>query len=512
MLWPLLKRTIRIKYSLFGLSRRKARPYIVRSSQIQEVAAESMRIRLKLHETEQLIAAVTEQPQNSHQGLPERKDNDRQTLKIILLVMLISALQPNTIIAQVPSNLKPLKIGDKVPDLIINNLINYKSSSAKLSDFKGKLLILDFWATWCSACFHSFPKLDSLQQQFPNKLQILRVAFEEKEKVLVSLARRSGPDAQPNAMTTLVNDTTLRKLFPHRLVPHYVWIGPDGVFKATTSGEEVTLFNIRSMIDESGPAMQVKTDLDKTRPLFMAPEIHLDSILHYSVFTKGAYNGLGTGSIVRKTGGIVRGRAMTNSTIYDLYQCAAIGLFKKTNNLYSAKRILTGVADSLAIRSIKRIDKKADLYNYELVLPVQMAGDLYDRMLKDLNLYTPFEGKIEKRNVRCLVLKVKGSTEHLQSKGGNELNTLFGAAGGELKNGTINYLVIRLNDLKNLKLPVIDETAYTGKIDLKLRPFSTLQSLQQELKFYGLELEEAERELEMFILEKDASAAAEANR
>lgn len=42
---------------------------------------------------------------------------------------------------------RELTIGDTLPDVEINNIVNYKAKSVKASDFKGKLLILDFWAT-----------------------------------------------------------------------------------------------------------------------------------------------------------------------------------------------------------------------------------------------------------------------------------------------------------------------------------------------------------------------------
>ncbi len=70
---------------------------------------------------------------------------------------------------------KGIQIGQQVPDLLLTNLHNYRdkqgnlSSSAKISDFKGKLLILDFWATWCSPCVAMIPKMDSLQQEFKDK-------------------------------------------------------------------------------------------------------------------------------------------------------------------------------------------------------------------------------------------------------------------------------------------------------------------------------------------------------
>src|SRR5690349_12062447 len=74
-----------------------------------------------------------------------------------------------------------LTIGDTMQDVEINNIVNGKKGSVKVSDFKGKLLILDFWATWCSPCIKVMPKLDSLQKYFGSKIQILPVTYEDSE-------------------------------------------------------------------------------------------------------------------------------------------------------------------------------------------------------------------------------------------------------------------------------------------------------------------------------------------
>lgn len=47
---------------------------------------------------------------------------------------------------------RPLSIGDTVPDLLFDNLLNHSAPTVRLSGFRGKLVILDFWATWCTAC------------------------------------------------------------------------------------------------------------------------------------------------------------------------------------------------------------------------------------------------------------------------------------------------------------------------------------------------------------------------
>src|SRR5580658_394124 len=76
-------------------------------------------------------------------------------------------------------NIRSLTIGDTVPDMEFNNVINYHSPKTKLSDFKGRFVILDFWATWCGGCIEGFPHLDSMQNRFGDKLKVILVNTKE---------------------------------------------------------------------------------------------------------------------------------------------------------------------------------------------------------------------------------------------------------------------------------------------------------------------------------------------
>ena len=135
-------------------------------------------------------------------------------------------------------NIKPLSIGDTVPDLVLHNVINYKDSVIRLSDFKEKLVILDFFATWCTGCIASFPDMEKLQQENQDKLAIFIVS-KPNDDSLPSLQRflkkPLAATGKPLALPILAKDTTIGKYFPHRIIPHTIWLRHRKVIAITNS-------------------------------------------------------------------------------------------------------------------------------------------------------------------------------------------------------------------------------------------------------------------------------------
>lgn len=69
-----------------------------------------------------------------------------------------------------------LKVGDAFPDLAAQKL------EGKLPDsLKGKVLLVDFWASWCPPCVQSFPTMEELHRRFKDRgLVIIAVSVDEK--------------------------------------------------------------------------------------------------------------------------------------------------------------------------------------------------------------------------------------------------------------------------------------------------------------------------------------------
>lgn len=59
---------------------------------------------------------------------------------------------------------------DQPPDFKTNDI---SGQTLKLSEFKGKIVLLDFWATWCPPCRVEIPNLLEIYRQFKNKNFVL---------------------------------------------------------------------------------------------------------------------------------------------------------------------------------------------------------------------------------------------------------------------------------------------------------------------------------------------------
>lgn len=146
----------------------------------------------------------------------------------------------------------PLSVGDTVPD--ISFTLWMENVPVRLSDFSGKLLILDFWATWCGSCIRMFPKSDSIENQYKGQVTFLLVnsirSTQDSTRQLSNFFQRwQKMTGQQFALRTAVNDTTAFKLFPHIFLPHYVWISGDRKVLAITGSEAITATNIRKALN-----------------------------------------------------------------------------------------------------------------------------------------------------------------------------------------------------------------------------------------------------------------------
>jgi len=97
------------------------------------------------------------------------------------------------------------EIGSNAADFELADLSGKK---VRLSDFKGKVVILDFWATWCGPCRAEIPEFVKLQSKYKDKgLAIVGLSLDsDGESVVAPFARKHDI----NYTMLLANDGTAR--------------------------------------------------------------------------------------------------------------------------------------------------------------------------------------------------------------------------------------------------------------------------------------------------------------
>ncbi|MEW6544463.1 MAG: TlpA disulfide reductase family protein [Nitrospirota bacterium] len=96
-------------------------------------------------------------------------------LKITVVSVAILALAFGVVWLQ-SSKYEPLTVGKEAPDFELPNL---DEKPVRLSDFRGKVVFLNFWATWCKPCREEMPSMEVLHKNFERDgLVVLAVSID----------------------------------------------------------------------------------------------------------------------------------------------------------------------------------------------------------------------------------------------------------------------------------------------------------------------------------------------
>jgi len=135
-------------------------------------------------------------------------------------------------------------VGVQAPTFRLNDLAG---DAIRLDQFRGKVVVLDFWASWCGPCMDSLPEVYRIANSFgDDRCQWLGINLQESQQQAAKIASRLGVE---NTIL-LDSDGRVASLYDASAIPLVVVIAPDGIVNRVFIGmEPVRIESLRSAIE-----------------------------------------------------------------------------------------------------------------------------------------------------------------------------------------------------------------------------------------------------------------------
>lgn len=143
------------------------------------------------------------------------------------------------------AKIKKQLAGKPAPELA---LIDMDGKTVTLSSFKGKTVLLDFFATWCPPCRADAPALAKLHQKYGGKdLAIVGISVSE-DRSAVNTFLKKFPHGYPVALTS---ENEMPRTYQIGVFPTYIVIDADGKLASAVEGDQ-GLSELRSLLKKAG--------------------------------------------------------------------------------------------------------------------------------------------------------------------------------------------------------------------------------------------------------------------
>lgn len=388
-----------------------------------------------------------------------RRTESEKLMKTVIALIIAAAGVPFILAASEP------KPGETPPPLKLESILQGpRGAQPSWQALKGKVVVLEFWATWCGPCVAAIPHLNELAAKFKDEpIQFISVTA-EPENVVQSFLRRKPIHAWIgiNTNRAMLDDYAVTG------IPHTVIVDQKGIIAAITHPTYVTEAVLRDVLAGKKVALaQNGTSSQEREALFQV-------VIRPSK-TEGASSSLSNkGSL-----------SLSGVTVLDVLS-SSYGI--------NRTRIING---SVLPEG-----------HFDFIIKVPDSGN--DRVQAWLRQAVRESfgviGRMETRETEAFILKTGRPTENLaatlsvgtssMSSGGGSLNCV---------NQSMGSLASSLEEI--LKKPVINETSLSNHYDFQLlwkeksseetEPKELASALHEQL---GLELEPARRAVDVLVV------------
>lgn len=132
--------------------------------------------------------------------------------------------------AQAESDAEPSTKAEYVAQATFTDL---QGDTVSISEFRGKVVMIDLWETWCKPCLASFPTLQQLQEDYPDDFVVLAVTpgFTDTREDAQSFA-----DENDYEFNYLMDSNNLHQKLGVQGIPYKIFVDAEGKFIKESMG------------------------------------------------------------------------------------------------------------------------------------------------------------------------------------------------------------------------------------------------------------------------------------
>jgi uncharacterized protein (TIGR03435 family) len=149
------------------------------------------------------------------------------------------------------------KVGDRPPPLKLNALLQAPDEAkASWDALKGKVVVLEFWATWCGPCVAAISHLNELAEQFKDRPVQFIAITDEDEKIIDPFLKKKPMQA----WVGLDTDKSMFKDYGIKGIPHTVVVDKNGKIAAIIHPTRLTGQILQEVLAGKKPALAQSTE------------------------------------------------------------------------------------------------------------------------------------------------------------------------------------------------------------------------------------------------------------
>lgn len=390
-------------------------------------------------------------------------------------ILALSALLIHTICHAQPV----LKTGDLFPAQLIRPIINAPVKQYDVQRQNRKLLILNFWGTWCSPCLPEMDSLSRLQVNNKVRLQVIAISDEPLGRLRKYLQRR------PSSLW-LASDSTANLY--RQLGLNYV--GQSAIISG--SNRIIALVRTDSinqhLIDRLLRGETVSSSAEAgNKTSAEADPFAVDSTLAFQVSWSAYRPGVpGMRKTYLKTS--FEGRRVT------YFNVCLTTMYKDAYSV-SNQQVIFEVPE----KTVCNWDDKSTLYCLDLLVKPGQKDSLQAILQQTLDRLAPVKARTVRRMIPLYVLRLLPGAADWIASATRESTSSFSGRGFEGKGISLAPFVDYLSN--ELGLPVVDETRLAGKYDITTEnALRTKEDMLAAVKKLGLGVDKTTREMDAIII------------